>query len=364
MLRELEYLTWARKVYEKPDPGTTDLATSGTPWVVPEELGLHVNHVADLHAPERFRDALAKRFGTKPKNVAVALGTSCAIYTVFRAIVKPGEVVAVESPAYEPLVKVPEAAGATVARFERTAASGFAIDPAAVMRALGPTGRIAIVSDLHNPTGMVADRGALRELSQRLAARDGFLIVDEAYRDFMIPRDGLVTARTLGPNVIAIASFTKVYGLAWARAGWILGPSRVCTAAEEVGYYVAGRYGYGYGAAGCVAIEKIDWLLERSLKLAEGKIDKADAFINSRRELTWHRPPAGIFGFPMIADGRAVSSLVEGPATARKLILNDGKFFGFPAGMRLGLAAPHDQFDAGINTLALALDDWSALPHD
>ena len=360
MMRELEYLTWARKAYEKPEPGSLDIATSGTAWVQPEELGLHVNHVADLHAPERFQEAVAKRFGVRKRNVSVALGTSSALYAVCRAIIRPGDTVAVEAPAYEPLVKVPEAAGGVVARFERSAKAAVAIEPDKVMAALGTTGRIAIVTDLHNPTGMVADREALRELAHRLAAREGFLIVDEAYRDFLIPRDGLVTARSLGPNVIAIASLTKVYGIAWARAGWILGPSRVCAAADEVGYYTAGRYGYGFGAAGIAALERIDWLLERSLKLAADKLDKADAFVHSRRDLIWHRPPTGIFGFPMIADGRAVNTLVEGPAHARKLIMNDGRYFGFPSGFRLGLAAPPDIFDAGIHQLAEALDEWNA----
>lgn len=350
----IEYLSWARQHYGRV---RYDLASSGVPFVGPDDLGLTTAAMVDTSAPERFRHAVARRYGVSPDEVALALGTSGALYNACRALIEPGDNVAVELPAYEPLVRIPESLGALVTRFRRRREDHYTIDHDAVMKALGPTGRVVLVSDLHNPTGMVADRDTLRELAARLAARNGYLLVDEVYRDFLSHRDGVVTARHLGDNVVTVSSLTKVYGVGWPRAGWILGPRHICADAEEVGVLTTGHPGYLFAAAGVAALERIEMLESRARAIAGNKLDRIDAFVRSRRDVTWLRPPGGLFGLVHLASGRPVRPFIEGPCMRRGVLVADGTFFGEPSAFRIGCAAPEDTFVQGLARLGEALDE-------
>ena len=80
--------------------------------------------------------------------------------------------------------------------------------------------RIVVVVNPDNPTGRLHDPARLAALAKRLAARGGWLVVDEAFADVApeasvaeaAGRDGLVVLRSLG----------KFYGLAGARIGFAL----------------------------------------------------------------------------------------------------------------------------------------------
>ena len=80
--------------------------------------------------------------------------------------------------------------------------------------------QIAVLCNPNNPDGRRHDPGSLRRLADQLAARGGWLVVDEAFADFdpalslapALPHAGLVILR----------SFGKAYGLAGLRLGFAL----------------------------------------------------------------------------------------------------------------------------------------------
>ena len=78
---------------------------------------------------------------------------------------------------------------------------------------------VAIVVNPNNPDGRAASRLELLALHARVAARGGWLIVDEAFADF----DG--AGESLAPvlpqaNAVVLRSFGKAYGLAGLRLGF------------------------------------------------------------------------------------------------------------------------------------------------
>jgi Histidinol-phosphate/aromatic aminotransferase and cobyric acid decarboxylase len=75
----------------------------------------------------------------------------------------------------------------------------------------------------NNPTAMLVDASALRQLSSRLPAGTT-LLVDEAYNELTDnPRENsVVDLVTAGRNVIVSRTFSKIYGLAGMRIGYIL----------------------------------------------------------------------------------------------------------------------------------------------
>ena len=128
----------------------------------------------------------------------------------------------VERPTYEPLVEDPEALGFRVRRFDRRFADGYAIDLDRFASRISPRTRLAIVTNLHNPSGARIDLPTLRKMARLVAKVDGVLLVDEVYLECVF-RDHAESSVHAGPNVLTTNSLTKAYGLDGLRAGWILG---------------------------------------------------------------------------------------------------------------------------------------------
>lgn len=84
--------------------------------------------------------------------------------------------------------------------------------------------RILVVVNPNNPDGRVVPPSELTAWAQSLAARDGWLIVDEAFCDFS-PQASLVP--TLPDRTLVLRSFGKSYGLAGLRLGFAIGDSEV-----------------------------------------------------------------------------------------------------------------------------------------
>lgn len=139
-------------------------------------------------------------------------GTQAAIQAL-PALRNPGRV-GVLSPAYA------EHAHAW-RRFGHTVVSLSASEILAGIDAL----EVLVLINPNNPTGMRFDKSALLDWHARLAARGGWLIVDEAFMD-ATPEHGLSDGAPR-PGLIVLRSLGKFFGLAGARVGFVLAETAV-----------------------------------------------------------------------------------------------------------------------------------------
>src|ERR1700738_2211371 len=104
MFGPTRYLEWARRLY-----GTVryDLATSGVPTAPRSERG--VPDAAQLDDPSgtaRLREAIATHNAVPAREAIAARGTPHGLWLAYAALPSPGDDVLVESPVYEPLVRI------------------------------------------------------------------------------------------------------------------------------------------------------------------------------------------------------------------------------------------------------------------
>lgn len=86
----------------------------------------------------------------------------------------------------------------------------------------------------NNPSGASFERAQLLDWHRRLAARGGWLVVDEAFID-CAPQNSLADQAGL-PGLVVLRSIGKFFGLAGARAGFVLGPASLLRAlADKLG---------------------------------------------------------------------------------------------------------------------------------
>jgi histidinol-phosphate aminotransferase len=107
-------------------------------------------------------------------------------------------------------------------------------DLAAMADAVTERTRLIFVCNPNNPTGTVVHHGELAEFLRRVP-QDCLVVLDEAYaeyvRDADVP-DGMTVYRDR-PNVAVLRTFSKAYGLAGLRVGFLVGHEPVATAVRK-----------------------------------------------------------------------------------------------------------------------------------
>jgi cobalamin biosynthesis protein CobC len=83
---------------------------------------------------------------------------------------------------------------------------------------------VVVIVNPNNPDGRVVDQARLLQQADRLAARDGWLVVDESFADVS---PGASIAAHGHPHIVALRSFGKFYGLAGLRLGFLLGAPQI-----------------------------------------------------------------------------------------------------------------------------------------
>jgi histidinol-phosphate aminotransferase len=147
----------------------------------------------------RIHEAIAQYAGVDPENVVLGAGADDLIMLCGRAFAGPGDTVAV---AYEPTYPVlPVAAWVAGAEIGDT-------DPV-----------VTFCCRPHNPTGALVDLPPGRPL-----------VIDEAYFEYA---DGETAAGLLDDGVIVIRTFSKAFGLAAARIGYLLADAETAARLRE-----------------------------------------------------------------------------------------------------------------------------------
>ena len=201
-----------RRFPHAPEPWI-DLSTGINPVpfpFVPPPLSAY----ARLPEPEEeqaLREAAARAYGVPdPSMVAAAPGTQILINLLPR--LRPLADVAVLGPTYAEHAAAWAASGSRVVEVS---------DLSAVPEATG-----VVLCSPNNPDGRRIAVADLLPIADRLAARGGLLVVDEAFADFDGPAASV--AKLLPQEgVLALRSFGKTYGLAGLRLGFAVASPRL-----------------------------------------------------------------------------------------------------------------------------------------
>ncbi|MBU6476348.1 MAG: histidinol-phosphate transaminase [Xanthomonadaceae bacterium] len=118
-------------------------------------------------------------------------------------------------------------------RSHRSAPYGHDLD--AMARAVRANTRIVYLANPNNPTGTWFDDSALSAFLNKVP-RNVLVVVDEAYHEY-VDASGLTTALTFAgkhPNLIVTRTFSKAYGLAGVRVGYLVAQSSVVAMLERL----------------------------------------------------------------------------------------------------------------------------------
>jgi aspartate/methionine/tyrosine aminotransferase len=300
-------------------------------------------------------EAIATTYGVTPDMVATAQGTSGANFLVFAALVKAGDDVLVERPGYDPLMGPPALLGADVVRFDRRLEDGYRLNPDAVRAALTPHTRLIIITNAHNPTGVVAAEGDVDEVG-RIAERHGArVLVDEVYLDTAAATP-IRPAAVRSPVFISTNSLTKSYGLAGLRCGWVIAEPAVAEAVRRARDIVDGTGSFPAERLSVLAFSQLAQLSARARRILSANGHVVREFLASRRDLEAVLPQAGTVVFPRLRGVQDSGPFVDRLARDFETDVVPGRFFQAPAHFRIAFGGRADVVAEGLAQLGKALD--------
>jgi DNA-binding transcriptional MocR family regulator len=158
-----------------------------------------------------------------PDEVVVTSGAKEAVYLSIRAVTRPGDTIAVESPTYYALLEVVASLGLKVVEIASDPERGIDLDDLDRALRAQPIAALAVVSNFSNPTGACMSDDDKRRLVALLDSHDVPLVEDDVYGDLVFdgPRPRAIKAFDTRGSVLYCSSFSKTLspGL---RVGWAI----------------------------------------------------------------------------------------------------------------------------------------------
>lgn len=348
------YMHWAKTR----STARFNLATSGMPNLSLRDLGVSLDDLEITDGGYGYQpliQAVAARYRVNSDSIVTAAGTTFANHLAMAALLKPGDEVLFEAPAYEPMLATVRYLGAEVKRFTRKFEDGFNVSPEEVESRTTNKTRLIVLTNLHNPSGVLTDDTTLKqigEIARRVGAR---VLVDEVYIELLF-EESPRTAFHLGEEFVVTSSLTKAFGLSGLRCGWIFAEPELAQRMWLLNDLFAATPVHAGERLSVVAMKQLPELAAKAKTLLNHNRTLLNSFLDTREDLETVKAEFGTVMFPRVQNGDA-DQLCRLLREKYETSVVPGAFFELPAHFRIGIAVETDMLQTGLDRLGKALDE-------
>ena len=173
-----------------------------------------------------LKRALAAKHGVATAQLLLGNGSHELLMQLAQVFAGPGDEVVFSRYGFAVFALATQAAGASmriVGALPRSAAMPAGHDLDAIAAAIGPQTRLVYVANPNNPTGTWFGREALRAFLAKVPS-ETIVVMDEAYAEMADAPEYASAVELLAnhPNLAVTRTFSKAYGLAGLRVGYLL----------------------------------------------------------------------------------------------------------------------------------------------
>jgi aspartate/methionine/tyrosine aminotransferase len=182
-------------------------------------------HYSDSQGIPELRRKIASYYGENydalvdpDREVLVTAGSKAAIFMAMQATLNPGDELLIHEPAWLSYQEQARLVGATPCFIPFNSA------PRDFKAWMTPRTRMLVISNPNNPAGRIYSRAELTELYDQCRERGVYLLVDEAYSDFVMD-EPFVSLAQIAPDkvgAIVVNSLSKNMGLSGWRVGYTI----------------------------------------------------------------------------------------------------------------------------------------------
>lgn len=221
-----------------------------------------------------LKELIADKEGLKPENVLLGHGSFEPLTMVSTHFSSKGGEIVVPSPSFDVVGNFGRKIGAKVKPIEVD--QDFKMNLPAMQAALTPQTNLVTICNPNNPTGTSCDSDSLRGFCRSVSDR-AYVLIDEAYIHYLESWKNHTMAPLIGEgrNILVTRTFSKIYGMAGLRIGYLLGPADFIQELES-------KYTLGFPgnmpnslsvAAAMVSLEDDDFVNQSRTYNAERKSD-------------------------------------------------------------------------------------------
>lgn len=209
-----------------------DFSANINPLGPPEEVVRMIREqwASIVHYPDpahrAFRRTLANRINQDPENILVGNGAAECMALVVQAM-SPKRI-GVIYPCFSEYTHLAKQFGSTVKGIYGKEENGFKANLDELKELIKEVD-LLFVGHPNNPTGITYQRNELLMMAAWASEFDTYLVVDEAFLDFLPPDKQVTLLPDLSqyPKVILIRSMTKFYAIPGLRLGYAIADSRI-----------------------------------------------------------------------------------------------------------------------------------------
>src|SRR6476619_7062982 len=209
----------------------TPLGPSADAIAAYRTVGEHLEDYPDGSA-SALRDAIGAAFGLDPDRIVCGAGSDDLLNLLARAFLKDGDEAIYTTHGF---LVYPIATMGTGEKALAAPEKDFTADVDAILKAVTPKTKIVFLANPNNPTGTYVPFDEVKRLQKSLPAHV-LLVLDAAYAEYVQRNDyesGIELVATTD-NVVMTRTFSKIYGLASLRLGWMYGPAHVVDAVNRI----------------------------------------------------------------------------------------------------------------------------------
>jgi len=316
---------------------------------LPKDLDLNWT---DERGPPELRRLVARRTGVTMDRVLVTTGATEANFLANAALVEPRDRVVVDSPNYSPLRDCAAGFGAQVIPVARDCRDGWPLDVDRFRKAAAGRAKLLVFANLNNPTSASLGRQELRELADIAEECDGYVLVDETFRELAFNSVPPSVAE-FGPRMIALSTVTKVGGLGALRVGWTVAHPRLLERFKAVKDYTTVCGSAVSQLLAVWALKRWEFFIRRAKRILDQNRKVAKEALAGMPALRGDVPNGGTVMFPH--SDVSVPRLAQRLLRTHKTVIAEGRFFGMEDHFRIGLGGDLHEFRRGLRNLQRTL---------
>jgi len=189
-----------------------------SPKIIDALKEIDANKLSVYPEYESFLQKLSGKLGLSPDKIVLTNGTDEAINQIMQTFVENGEEVIIPVPTFAMFKFYATIIGAKINEVFYNLDLSFPFEQ--VMNSITEKTKVVILVNPNNPTGTSISEKQIRDVLKKAKSKTSLVMIDEAYFEFY--GKSSINLIKQFDNLIITRTFSKAYGLAGLRCGYIV----------------------------------------------------------------------------------------------------------------------------------------------
>jgi aspartate/methionine/tyrosine aminotransferase len=312
-------------------------------------------------------------YRVEPSQVLVTNGGKQAVYEAFAALVDPGDEVLLPAPYWTTYPESIKLAGGVPVEVQTDETTGYLVSVEQLEAARTDRTKVLLLCSPSNPTGGVYAREQVEAIGRWAAEHDLWVVTDEIY-EHLVYGDATfhslpVVVPEMADRTVVLNGVAKTYAMTGWRVGWLIGPSDVVKAAQNLQSHATSNVCNVAQAAALTAVSG-DLSAVADMRAAFDRRRRTIVrMLNEIPGVICPEPKGAFYVYPSVKEllgkeirGRRPQSSMELAALIldeAEVALVPGEAFGTPGYFRLSYALGDEDLAEGVSRIAKLLSEAS-----